>query len=121
MLTFLDGPLQGRTLMARRAPFFVRATLSGGTQADVLDMLDDTPRHAEEVHVYHLDNRPSVVFVRAGKPSQGGRFETGTYRLSPVQPADAVARDNKEWCIWCVEQWEAWGKAQWGLATRKTS
>jgi len=102
MTTFLDGPAQGKTLMLKRAPFFLRVVIVGG-QIDALDQLGDTPRKEEAVHVYirQPGAMHNAIHLNTGRKPGGGWFSRADYKLSPVQPDDATARRTATWQRWC--------------------
>lgn len=107
MITFIDGPAQGKTLELHRTPIMLRvvkSTLTG--EWDALDQLDDTPKASEEIHVYrmrpgssgtvHVDYRDAKTGRR-----RGSWMKYAEYTLWPEQPADAIVRTNERWREWC--------------------
>lgn len=95
MVSFLDGPAAGVTLMLRRAPIYLRVTFNPAGKVDALDQLDDEPKPDEIVHVYRkVPGTSGKVHVRPG-----GCYEMGDYR----HVADAVGdelRDTAAWRSW---------------------
>jgi hypothetical protein len=101
VIEILDGPCKG-TFTVRRAPMYLRATVSkfADHKVDVLDQLDDEPARYEDVYVYVRDRGTwTQVFVRPG-----GRYETGIYRLVDPQPDDREVRSNPAWREWANAQ-----------------
>jgi hypothetical protein len=100
MINILDGPCKG-TFAVRRAPMYLRATVSKlGGKLDVLDQLDDEPARYEDVYVYVRDSGTwTQVFVRPG-----GCYESGVYRLVDPQPDEREVRSNAAWHEWANAQ-----------------
>jgi hypothetical protein len=100
VIELLDGPAKG-TFTVRRAPVYLRATISKlDGRRDVLDQLEDEPLRYEDVYVYRLDRGThGVVYVRPG-----GCFESGLYRLVEPQPDQRDVRANAAWRAWVDEQ-----------------
>ena len=67
MTTFLDGPAQGQTLTLSRAPYFLRAVVSGG-KWDALDGLEDKPADREMIFVYRLAGQPGMAMMDGTGP-----------------------------------------------------
>jgi hypothetical protein len=99
----LDGPAEGVTLMARRAPMFLRLVYDElARKWDALDALDDTPSPSETVHVYRRGPGSwSSMFACRG--SHGGRYEMGDYRYVPYAPHEEL-RDTEAWREWVNSQ-----------------
>lgn len=106
MTTFLDGPAQSKTLMLKRAPFFLRVVIAVSGEIDALDQLGDTPRADELVHVYvrQPGAQHNAIHLNTGRKPGGGWFSRAQYQLSPVQPDDATARRPPLWQKWCEAQ-----------------
>lgn len=111
MISFIDGPAKGQTLMLQRAPLFLRVTEKGsdmfgnGGTWDGLDQPTDEPRSDEKLHVYHLTDKPSMVHINRGGASKGsGFYAYAAYKLFTNPPRDEVVRENREWRMW-VEDW----------------
>ncbi len=105
MLTFLDGPASGKSLTCARAPKFLRLVLDPDGNLDALDLLTDTPRGCETIHVYvKVEDLGSVHY--SGRDRHGKRFgrweQCASYRLLDQQPADATARDTSAWRAWAT-------------------
>lgn len=103
MIEIVDGPCKG-TFTVRRAPLYLRATVSRLTvgKLDVLDQLDDEPARYEDIFVYRrLPGSWTQVFVRPG-----GCYESGIYQLVEPQPEDSDVRSNEAWRAW------AWANEQ---------
>lgn len=106
MLTFLDGPAEGkRGLCIRRAPLFLRVVQNGKGEWDCLDQLDDQPAVDERIWAYRLAHNDGMVHLnmqnRQGRHC-GGFFVMATYRLCPEQPPEDVLRSTKAWQTWCL-------------------
>ena len=107
MTTFKDGPAQGRHLMLRRGPVFLRVTRDRAGECDALDQLDDSPRPDEQMTVYRLTERPGICHLSTrGKGGKrfGGIFVRANYALCETQPDDSIMRDNALWASWCNAQ-----------------
>lgn len=89
MTTFQDGPAQGKTLMLRRCPFFLRVVTKRG-EIDALDQIGDTPSPAESIHVYLRQPGAAMnaIHLNTGRKPGGGWFARADYKLSPVQPPE---------------------------------
>ena len=102
MTTFLDGPAQGKTLMLRRAPYFLRVT-HGPRGLDALDQIGDEPTSKETVTVYV--RQPGAVekgvHLNCGKNGGSGWYCVASYKHSENQPTDAEMRGNTRWRAWC--------------------
>lgn len=107
MTSFQDGPAAGKTLMLKRAPFFLRVTVgpilddtdASNAKIDALDQLDDVPTATEQLFCYRLTAKPTSCHIRASK-GRGGFFAIGNYVLVDPQPADAQMRDRAAWQAW---------------------
>lgn len=106
MTSFQDGPAEGKTLMLRRAPFFLRVTVGPGAdqtehfpRIDALDQLDDVPTATEQLFCYRLTAKPNSCHIRASK-GRGGFFAIGNYVLVDPQPTDTQMRDRAAWQAW---------------------
>jgi len=103
MITFVDGPAPGQTLVVRRAKFFLRVTFDG-SKWDCLNEYFDTAAAGETLYVYLLIEKPTAVHLKMTKRSQSGWYAMARYRFLPEQPADADIRENASWRIWCLAQ-----------------
>ncbi len=52
MLTFLDGPAAGLSLLCARAPLLIRVVRSPSGRFDALDQVGDAPEFGERIFVY---------------------------------------------------------------------
>ena len=107
MITFLDGPAEGRKLDLGRVPYFLRVVVDRDGGVDALDQLDDQIRDTETAHVYvRAGGQVSTGFVcsrgRGGKGCQ--RLLACDYRLHGTQPAQAILRDNEAWTEWATAE-----------------
>ena len=105
MTTFDDGPAKGRTLMLTRTPWMLRVTErvlpeSGTHIWDALNELKDRPAPDENLYAYILTGHYGHAFVDGQKFR--GCVEICSYHIAPVQPEDAVMRDNVKWALWCA-------------------
>lgn len=99
MIVALDGPAEGRTFAARRAPVLLRLVVDGAGKWDCLDALLDEPRDGEDVHVYRLvEGTGGVVYVRPG-----GCYAHGDYRHVADAPSEGL-RETLAWRRWAMEQ-----------------
>jgi hypothetical protein len=108
--TFLDGPAKGANLSLSRSPLFLRVVVDPSGAVDALDLLSDTPRPAEAVHVYRLvEHVGDAIVCSRGRDGGCRHVSIAKYQLHPVQPTDEEARDNDRWAEWCHAQPEAKG------------
>lgn len=111
MSRFLDGPAISKTLDCARAPTFIRVVVAASGKIDVLDLMDDTPRSDEMVHVYEqvpgTHHGPMFVCVR-GRGGGSGRFESADYVYRPDIDGEQL-RDNGSWRAWAQAQPSAIG------------
>lgn len=102
MTTFTDGPAAGVTLMIRRAPLFLRVAYHRYAEKwDALDQVGDEPTGAEDYTVYRL-----AEVKGRGHMRPGGCFVIAEYKVWPVQPDQAVMRNNEKWRAWATQQLE---------------
>jgi hypothetical protein len=115
VISFIDGPAHGKTLMLKRAPVFLRVTLAHynqeEVQIDALDRLDDKPDTTESLFAYRLVKHEGNAFVDGRDPKTGKRWGSATaiatYRLVETQPDDATMRNYDSWKAWCEATWAA--------------
>lgn len=100
MTTFHDGPADGRTLMLKRAPRFLRVVQSRTGTLDALDALDDKPAPDETIYAYEITGTPTSIHIRA-RGNTGGFYTVADYRFYPNQPEDAEMRGAEQWQAWC--------------------
>lgn len=103
MTRFQDGPAQGKTLMLRRAPIYLRVTELIG-EFDALDQLNDQPEPGETLHCYVLAEAPGHIHINTGRKPGGGFFPMALYRIVPEQPPQEIMRDNAKWRAWTNKQ-----------------
>lgn len=108
MTRFMDGPAEGRVLMLKRAPLFLRAVrkrtlIEGQGEWDALDQLTDTPEPDEEIIAYRRHRRPGWVHINTGRKPGGGFYTVAEYRVVPAQPDDATLRDRARWQAWVLD------------------
>lgn len=103
MITFLDGPAQGVTLMLRRAPLALRV-VRGPKGWDALDQLDDRPAAGEFVYVYVARHKPTSMhlLIRGKGRRDGGWYQSCQYAHWPNPPPEDALRDNDAWRAWVM-------------------
>lgn len=119
MVTFHEGPADGKNLELRRAPKFLRVVIDRG-HVDALDQLDDEPTAEERIVVYVL--RGEVTRYHAcGRDKHGKRFGrwgvSADYWYFEEQPADAEARTREAWEAWAINQARRLQKQDSGVAS----
>lgn len=114
MTNFSGGPASGRSLMLKRAPFFLRVTLDA-RGFDALDQMHDEPTASEELFAYVIDGRPSMVHIHA-RGNRGGFYTMANYRFIDPQPSQYEMREAAQWAAWCHSHAEAFGYAAWRSA-----
>lgn len=99
MTRFIDGPAQGKVLMLRRAPVYLRVVRDDSSgEIDALDQLDDTPKDYESLFAYQLVERPGMAFIDG--PKCRGRYAVAEYTMVLSPPSDAEMRDTTAWGVW---------------------
>lgn len=103
MTTFKGGPANGKTLMLKQSPAFLRVTEENG-KFDALDAVGDSPRPTEKIHVYALASKDGGAFIDfSGKAKRSsGFYPIATYRYVDQQPPDNLVRDNAAWAAWAA-------------------
>lgn len=103
MIRLLDGPAGGRSLACRRAPDWLRVTitdvpLDAGGGVDALDDPLDEPRPDERVVVYRLvlGTRSAVHVCGRGAGGVSGWYGIGDYRHLPEVDGERL-RDTDRW------------------------
>jgi hypothetical protein len=92
----LDGPAEGRSFNAQRAPLFLRVVRDQNGKWDVLDQLDDQPAGDETIFIYR-----KVAGTGGHACTRGqGCYEMGDYRHLAAADVDQ-ARDTEEWRDLC--------------------
>jgi hypothetical protein len=107
MLSFIGGPIHGRTFPCRRAPMFVRIVRDSAGKVDILDGLDDHPADDEHIiAVYELGTNHGPVHICRSRGSRGGSgwYAHANYELTErCQLADdalEALRDEEAWVRW---------------------
>jgi hypothetical protein len=110
LITFLDGPASGQTLMLRRAPLFLRVCHDAGyakavckkgrQEWDALDELSDVPRPGEKLYVYVRESHAGPIYVLMSSRNGSGWYERATYKLHSEQPDDETMRRTSSWQAW---------------------
>lgn len=99
MTTFTNGPANGKTLMLKRIPYFLRV-VQDGDKFDALDQPNDKPSPGETIHVYrHVETRGHVSISRRG--GGGGFYPIASFEFHST-PQDSEVREVAEWIAWCV-------------------
>lgn len=110
MLTFVDGPAAGKTMMLRSAPPFLRVTrkkfalgVEDAGEFDALDQPADVAGPDEELFVYEKRKHLGNCHMRFGgkERHKSGFYPVAEYGIFEEQPADAYIRDNAAWAQWC--------------------
>ena len=103
MLQLLDGPCEG-VYYVKRAPLFLRAVIDKSSgEKDVLDLIEDTPRNSESIHIYERKGSSGWVHIHGKKIH--GFYALGDYRFLPEIVGENF-RDNLAWQKWATEQLE---------------
>lgn len=107
MTKFTNGIAEGKTLMLRRAPLFLRVVQAPDGKIDALDQLDDMPAVDEVVTVYKLVSNDGNVHLnmrdKRGRHC-GGFFPMATYAVVEPQPEAKQVRSTKAWREWVEGQ-----------------
>jgi hypothetical protein len=103
MTSFLSGPAEGKVLMLRRSPIFLRVVINADGKVDALDRLEDQPTANEQIHVYKLEGKVGTCHINR-RGGGGGFFSVATYRYLPQQPQDSDVREIHNWQAWCLSQ-----------------
>ena len=104
MTRFTGGPADGKTLLLKRAPLYLRVVMDVRTrEIDALDQLDDTAGSDETISVYRCHGEPIQAHINFGRKG-GGWYEGGDYRIVDPQPGDAEVRENAAWRAWAVDR-----------------
>lgn len=109
MTTFADGPAQGKTLMLKRAPYFLRVVVDEAGKVDALDQPEDSPRPGETCYVYTCRGVLGSTSVRK-TGGRGGIYPIADYMLSKTQPDAITMRQNARWVEWCERNRPSWMK-----------
>ncbi len=99
---FVDGPAKDVTLNLKRAPVFLRVTLTPQIippKWDALDLLDDEPNEFEKLYAYELTGTPIRGMIDGAK--YRGPFLASVYRVVTTQPSDETMRSRELWRDWC--------------------
>ena len=105
MIILRGGPADGAYAVTR-APLFLRAVVSPSGEKDVLDQLDDEPRHGERISVYRRTSTPDqvgMVFICRGRSS--GAYASAKYEHLPDVDGQAV-RETAAWRSWVSQRHE---------------
>ena len=106
MITFLDGPAEGKQLSLSRAPYFLRVVIDADGGVDALDQLDDEIRPGETPHVYYQSE--AIAHAIVCSRGRGCRSEhIANYKLFEEQPPQELLADNARWGEWAETKAEA--------------
>jgi hypothetical protein len=105
MVTLLDGPAAGTTLLLKRSPIYLRVVINprakkAENRFDALDQLNDQARAHERIVVYRRIG-PARSFHMKGSGGISGVYAMAEYQLHAEQPDDHVTRDTSAWRDWC--------------------
>lgn len=107
---FLDGPASGTTVGLRRAPNYLRVVIGANGKVDALDLLSDTPREDEKIHVYQLAKARFTlgddVFV-CTDDGQGGSRPAAVADADYCHRPDVDGEQFRETVVW-----RTWASAQ---------
>lgn len=110
VIRLLDGPAKG-SYGVRRAPVFLRVVVTTAGKVDILDLLSDTPRKGETVHVYRAvkgttfmpsDNMRICVMGKDGELTSAASAEGDYHHLPDVDGASV--RTTADWREWVMSQ-----------------
>jgi len=101
MIRLLDGPGAGENLDLLRAPAMLRVVRNAAGTWDGLDQLSDEAGADEQIWVYRIASKPTVMHLSCRPRSKSRWIISADYRLYPDQPTDATLRDNDAWGRWC--------------------
>lgn len=106
MIQFRDGPAAGKLLELQRAPFFLRVVEGPAGEIDALDQVQDKVEKTEKPIAYcRVTERGSVYVLYTDKGRRRGKWlATGAYKVSPLQPSEAIMRSNNRWRKWCEQK-----------------
>jgi len=79
MTSFRSGPAEGKILMLRRSPIFLRVVVNSDGKIDALDQPGDQPTATEQIHVYKLEGEVGSCHINR-RGGTGGFFTFATYR-----------------------------------------
>jgi hypothetical protein len=100
---FNGGPANGKVLMLKRSPLYLRVT-QNGKSFDALDQLTDEPKAGEKVFAYERIGEGGMMHVNSRKGG-GGFFTFATYGFIEAQPVADALTEQAKWRQWC--QWKA--------------
>lgn len=103
MTRFHSGPHDGKTLMLRRAPIYLRAVDAAG-KFDALDQLEDTPEPHETLSCYVLMSPPGRCHILHRDRKQSGWYVSADYKFVQPQPTDDQMRETSAWRDWTSQQ-----------------
>jgi len=95
------GPANGKTLMLKRSPRFLRVTEDDG-QFDALDDQLDTPKITEKLFAYEIVGDIVRGFIDFGgkQKKESGFYAIATYKFIEPQPSDSEMRITILWDLY---------------------
>jgi hypothetical protein len=111
---FTGGPVDGKTLMCRRGPLFLRVVMNHKGEVDALDQVDDKIRSNETAYVYVAQFPSRAVFIRSSDRSKSGCWAGNEYVFCNEQPSSDILEDNEKWRAWVGENYKRIHKEQFG-------
>lgn len=99
MTNFIGGPVDGRILLLKRAPHFLRV-VRGAMGFRALDQIEDTAAPDESISVYRVSGPVGENTVLL-TPTSSGTYKVATYVHQSPQPDDSLIRETTAWQSWC--------------------
>lgn len=103
MTKFYKGPADGKVMMLRHAPKYLRVVVKEDV-FDALDSPEDEPRPDEVCYAYELKAQTGMSHVNTGSRPGGGFFPIADYKYVFDQPFQGAMRDRDAWRRWCQAQ-----------------
>lgn len=108
MITFKQGPADGKSLNLQRVPIYLRVVVDDAGAIDALDQIDDSPRPSETVYAYKLLEHRGTAHIDGRDPKTGKRYgkwiQIASYQLCEDQPTPEESRDTTAWQSWVMTQ-----------------
>jgi len=100
MIKINDGPAEGKGLLLKRAPRYLRITVDAAGEVDALDQKNDAPRPDEKIYAYTMVEGTYFSGFACGSSIESGYFVSAEYTICKEQPKDAVMRNLRRWERW---------------------
>lgn len=98
LVTFRDGPVEGKGLTLGRWPRFLRVEIAPDGHVDALDQPEDLPQLGATLHVYEQIPGTTGHICTRGQ----GCYPTIDYRVSDaVEPTDDWEEWGRRVTTWC--------------------